>query len=276
MMGDRTVFDYSDYRQLLRDFYWERKKSRAHAWSLGIWARQLGLKSPSTLAMILKGSRNPGPELTGKLAKTLRLGPKEIEYFEDLVTLKKHQDDPRLSVLIMEKLGKQHPSGQFQLLDADTFYLISNWYNYAIREMVNLRDFREDSKWISEQIHFKVTPKEVDEAIEALLRLNLLKRNERGRLVSSAGTLTTNNDIADEGIKRFHEQTLGNASEALRKIDPSRREIIGITFCMRESKLAEAKGILRKFRTEFGRLFESGDGDAVYHLELAFIPLTGK
>jgi hypothetical protein len=75
-------------------------------------------------------------------------------------------------------------------------------------------------------------------------------------------------------VKRFHEQMLDNARLAVREIGLERREIIAATFSVGVSDLAEAKQVLRKFRSEFCRRFERDKGDSVYQLEVAFFPLT--
>jgi uncharacterized protein (TIGR02147 family) len=267
-----SLFEYSDYRVFLKDYFAEKKRTQ-RGWSLAVWARKLSLKSPSTLLMILQGTRNPGPELTAGLVRYFGFTPKEADFFGTLVQLAKHQGDTGMSVLLMERLSRDAAGGKFTFLDHDTFSAISRWYYYAIRELVQLPGFRENPYWIARNLKFTVSTKEVKEAIQRLLKLGLLTRGPRGKLIPAHGNLNTASDFASEGLKRFHEETLENAKQSLRKIAPSEREIQGSTFAIRRKDLPKAKELIRKFQDEFCSLLERTDGDALYHIELAFYPL---
>lgn len=273
MEPNTSLANHSDYRVYLRDFY-QRKKKASPRWNYAVWARQLKIKSPSTLIMILNGQRHPGPALVQSLVRYLKLAGDEADQFHDLVRLQKAKADPELTILLLDKLRKRRPGGEFRLLEQSEFYAISNWYYYAIREMVRLPEFREDANWISESLLFKVTPRQARMAIETMLRLGLLGRDESGKLFITAKHLDTSRDIADEGLKRFHEQTLANAKEAIRRVEVSRREISGGCFAIRLKDLPEAKRRIANFQRELCDLLEMPEPDAVYQLEIGFFPLS--
>ena len=140
--------------------------------------------------MIVNGDRNPGPELIPKLIQELGLKNRERTFFEDLIRLRKSERDPALTVEIIERLKKQHPQGPFKLLDDRSFSAISNWYYYAIRELVLLHDFTEDESWIAARLKYHVTPGQVKEAIQTLIGLGLLTRNKSGKLLQSVSRVT--------------------------------------------------------------------------------------
>lgn len=267
--------NHSDYRVYLRDFYQQKKKASPR-WNYAVWARQLKVKSPSTLIMILNGQRHPGPALVQSLIRFLKLSEDEADQFQDLVRLQKAKADPEMTIFLLEKLRKRRPNAGFRLLEPNEFYAISNWYYYAIREMVRLPEFKEDANWISEQLLFHVTPRKARMAIETMLRLNLLGRNESGKLFITSKHLDTSRDIADEGLKRYHEETLLNARESVRRVEVSRREISGGCFAIRTADLPEAKKRIAKFQRELCDLLEMPEPDAVYQLEISLFPLSKK
>ncbi|MFL5814225.1 MAG: TIGR02147 family protein [Bdellovibrionia bacterium] len=267
------VYEYSDFRLYLREVYKIRKSSSRH-WTYDTWAKKLGLKSSSTLIMILQGSRNPGPKLAQALASSLELKPNEAHYFQDLISLEKAKKNPHLHVVLLERLRKQNPVRSFRMIDRDSFSAISNWYCYAIREMVDLKDFREDPEWIQARLHFKVSKKEITDAIESLLRLGLLERDENGFLKYAPGAVSTGNDLHNEGLKRFHEQTLENAKQALRLIDPKDREISGVTFTLNREDIPKAKEILRRAHHEILNIAAKSNADGLFQLETVLFPLA--
>ena len=239
-----------------------------------MWAKQLGLRSSSTLIMILNGQRNPGPQLTEKLCRYFRLNQQAAAYFHDLIRLAKVRTDVQLGLGVLKQLEQRHPGRGFRLLDQDTFHAISNWYCYAIRELVNVKDFREDPEWISRQLQFPVSCEKVEEALNTMLRLGLLERNARGRLVTSAQHLDTKSDAGDEGLKRYHEQLLGNAAESLRTVPSLEREVSGGCFAIREKDVKRAKELIRSFQIELCNEIEQKNSDRVYQIEVAFFPLS--
>lgn len=224
--------------------------------------------------MILQGTRNPGLKLAQALALSLQLKPNEAQYFQDLISLEKSKKNPHLHLVLMERLQKRNPARDFRVLDRDSFRAIANWYCYAIREMVDLKDFRDDPEWIRSRLKFKVSKKEIVDAIESLLRLGLLERDENGFLKYAQGTVTTGNDMHDEGLKRFHEQVLENAKQAVRTIEPKQREISGVTFALNKEDLPKAKEILRRAHLEILNISAKTGGDAVFQLETILFPLT--
>lgn len=268
-----SVFSYTNYRFFLRDRLTAKKRLRRH-WSVRRWSRELGLASPSMLTMILNGSRNPGEDLTERFCKALGLEGKEESYFRDLIELERSSHDPRIAFHVMERLARQRPNGEFRQLSRAAFQAISRWYCYAIREMVSLPSFREDSEWIASRLQFQVTPAEVKDAIHLLLKVGLLVRGADGKLQCGGGHYETQSDIADEGIKRFHEQALDNARRSLRQHDTGLREFHGTTLAISRDKLPEAKSLVRKFHKEFRELLESSRGDSVYHVEVALFPVA--
>ena len=267
------IYGYCDHRLFLESTYCAKKKANT-SWSYSVWAKQLGLKTKSTLIMVLKGQRLPSEDLTEKLAKYLKLSKKEEEYFFDLVHLAKCRSNKRLSVTLLEKISKSHRGVDSTFLDSGAFSSISCWYYYAIREMVQLPDFKYDVNWITNKLQYKVSTTEVRHAVKTLLRLKLLRQDHQGNLKIAQANINTSSDVADEGLKRFHEGILEKARAAVRTSEPKQRQISGTTFVMNRENMFKAKEMLRKFQDDFTDLFESKTGNSVFHFELALFPLT--
>lgn len=212
-------------------------------------------------------------DLARRLTRSLKLRGREERYFLDLVRLEKVKQDPDASLPLMENLARLRTSGTYKYLDHRMFSAISEWYYYAIRQMVYLSTFREDVSWIANHLMFPVTPRQVSDAIDTLLRFGLIKK-VRGVCVVSDEHLDTTSDVADEAIKRFHEQALENAKVAIRKFSPEEREFYGTTFSVAECDLPKAKELIRKFHREFCSVLQKENTDSVFHLEVAFHPVA--
>src|SRR3989338_4374825 len=228
-----SVYQFTDYRTFLQSYAEDKKKSNTN-WSYGVWAKKIGMSGTAALTMIINGQRHPGNKALDLFQKYFDFSQNESEYFSDLVRLKKIKNDARLSILLMEKMSQYHPDGKFKLLDQDTFNAISYWYYYAIREMTQLSDFKEDPQWIVKKLNFKVTPLQVKKAIQTLLKLNLLERDEKGSLKPVQKDIDTTKDIANEAIKRFHEQISDLSKASIRTVSVQDREFNTTTLLLKK------------------------------------------
>lgn len=265
-----SVLKYADYRTFLNDYYQTRKQRGS--WGLAVWGKQLGVRSPSTLFMIMKGVRHPGHNLVQNLCRYFKFDNRESEHFSNLVRLSKCTNDTQLSVMLLQQLAKNYSDGTFNRLSHERFLAISNWYYYSIRELVSLPRFRENVTWLSQKFNFDLSSKEIKGAIDHLLRLGLLVRNANKQLEATDVHVDTSSEFADEGLKRFHEQSLQNAQIAVRKNSPEQRELQGVTLRFSRKDMERAKAMIRNFVREFGLAFDSNNADAVYQLEMAFFP----
>lgn len=268
-----SIFEYTSLESFLtRHFYF--RKQRNPQFSYQVWAKRLQVKAPSILCMVVKGSRVPSLTLAEKIKKEMGLNEKESRYFDLLAEVKRNGQNVVRSLELMKELEQTHPQKGFRLIEQDQFRAISNWYHYAILEMVELKLFSEDYNLMSQLFEFSVTEYELREAVQTLLRLGLLQRNKYGKLIRVPGPITTGSDQADEGLKIYHEQTLKNAADSLRTQISVEREVVGLTLCIKSSRLPEAKKRLRGFVEDFCREFDGGSAsDQVYQLESCFFRL---
>lgn len=266
-----SVLQYSDYRLFLRD-HLALIQDRNPKFSYASWAGRLGLKAPSAVAMIVKGQRNPGPNLTEIFVRDLKLVGREASFFRDLVWLEKCKGNKTQETLIMARLAELHPKKEFRQINLPAFHAISNWYFYVLRELVDLPGFREEPRWIQSRLRIPLTSKEIQEAIKTLVELGFLQRDRAGKLRYTQRVHTAF-DVPDEGLKRYHEQILGFARESVRTVDPELREISGMTLTLRAADLPRAKQMLRQVQYDLAQLAKN-PGDEVYQVEVALFPFT--
>lgn len=276
MKENLDVTSFLDYREFLLA-HAENQRQRNPRWTFGVWAKRLGLKGTASLTRVLQGQRHPGKEMVERLVGYFAFDEARAEYFRDLVRLHKVRSDPRLSLILIEKMGKNQPESAIRRLDEHTlqaFQTISSWFWPVVREMTHLRDFRHDPKWISERMTFEVPPRDVATVIDNLLNLGLLSLDAHGKLIPSGERLNTQPDVASEAVKRYHEEMLARAAESLRTVSLDKREITAQCFVIREDRLSEAKELIREFQDRFVKLLETSDGNAVYQLQLQFFPVA--
>jgi len=268
-----NLFEFTNYRSFLSAHYEDAKRKNPR-WSYEVWTRKLGLKNNSSIIKIISGQREAGPSITRKLVDYFRFANNERLYFHDLIRLSKAKKDPQLAVTLMQKIQKSFPGQKQRLLNENEFSAISHWWFYAVRQMTKLKTFRNDPKWISKKLKFKVQPKEIRKAINILLELELIKRDGAKNLRFSNENIHTSHDVVSEAIKRFHEEMLLNARIAVRSVSIVEREISGQTITISKENISKAKALIRTFEEEFCKILGTGSADEVYQLNVQFFPLT--
>jgi uncharacterized protein (TIGR02147 family) len=269
-----NIFEYSDYRQYLSDYY-SQKKSSNPGYSHRVFARQAGLSSPSHLLMIIKGDRNLSLKTIPKFADGLKLTSKEKRYFELLVLYTQTEDLQQKARFFGEIISIKAASSGLYKLEKDKFDFLSKWYAVAIYVLVDLKDFKPDPQWISRRLGGKVTANQAKETLEKLLTLKMLEVDSSKGLKQVSGALTVADDTKSIAVFEYHQSMLRLAFDALKNKSQSEREMNGATLAIPKEKLPELKEKIRAFRKEINQLTSSYEGsEEVYQLNIQLFPLT--
>jgi len=265
------VFNYSDPSNYLRDLFEAKQKSNP-LFSVRAWAQQMGLKSHSALVFFLKGQRKIRPVHVHTLLKGMKLSEEEEKFWSALVHLQSAEGDQEKN-FYLNQLKSLHPAKDFCILENEKFRLVSDWLHMAILEMTRLKDFQSSPVWIQKRLAFHVELHQIEEAINRLVNLKLLKI-ENGQYIKTNERLTTPKDRASEAIREHHKQVLRNGFEAIDQQDISERMFNSCAMTIDASKLNDAKDLIRKFREDLSKLMEKSEGDETYQLSVQFFKLT--
>jgi uncharacterized protein (TIGR02147 family) len=269
------VFEYLDYRLFLRDFY-AAAKAKSRAFSHRAFSKRAGLSSSNYLNLVMKGERDLSSEMAPRFAKACGLLKREADFFCDLVaygqaktTDEKQRWHERLARF--RKFREAH-----RLLGEQTAYH-ANWYMPAVRELANLRGFREDPGWIAERLEPPITERQAVEALETLQRLGLLVRDEGGKLRQAQALVTTGPGPLGHQIFVYHHGMLDLAKRALDHLPRDQRDISSLTLCVAESTLPVLKERIREFRRELLQLAElEAAPERVVQLNFQMFPLSRR
>lgn len=213
-----SIYDYVDYRAFLSDSL-AHIQTRNSKYSATAYVRQAGFgeNSRGYFNLIMNGKRNLSSSTILGFAKTLKLNEKETFHFENLVHYNQATTEKEKS-LYFERINKNmkgKTSPAFELLRSQYNYF-TNWYMVALRELVALDSFREDFDFISKKLRNKVSKKEIVEAINDLIKLGLLERNEKGVLVQADQLVNfTDSSMNYTVVNALHSQFLDKAKETL-------------------------------------------------------------
>jgi uncharacterized protein (TIGR02147 family) len=265
------VFKYRDYREFLAAFYAHKKPTGL---SYRSFARSAQLGAPNYLKLVIDGKRNLSPEMAGRFAAACRLNEEATEYFKLLVAFNQADNDKARNEL-HEQLSRFARFRSSQKLDLADKEYHSSWYIPALRELAACPDFVEDPAWIAVTLRPNITEKEALHALDVLLRLNLLERDDTGRLRQASRAVTTGHLASGLYIRNYHTELIQRAVSAMHEIPAAERYISSLTLSVSPSTLAEVNRRVAEFRQQLVQLCDADPRPSqVIQLNLQLFPLS--
>jgi transcriptional regulator with XRE-family HTH domain len=233
--------------------------ARNRQYSLRAFAKFLGMDH-STLSQLLRGKRASTERIIRQCAVPLGLEEASVTNFVRGSLRESNLDDAALR--------------EVRRLASDTASLVADWEHYAILELVRLREFRPDSRWIARVLGLSVD--EVNVALQRLLRLGLLTMDEPDHWTDQSGDTTASvRGFTREALKRLVDHSRERLLEIVGSPADARCVFSETTLAVPSVCIPEIAQRVEKVRREIQSIVErAGPPDEVYRLEINFGPLT--
>ena len=242
------VFEYLDYRAYLRDYYAYAKEAR-RGFSFRNFSRRAGLGSPNHLKRVMEGQRNLTLDMAARFAEALGLGGEAADYFAQLVNFGQAKTSTERS-RAYEKLTGFRAYRRTRKLDLAHAAYHSTWYVPAVRELAARADFRAEPAWIARRLLPPIKPSEAKAALDILLDLGLLKREEGGRVVQAEPLITTGPEMHALHIANYHRAMMQRAADSIDLVPSARRDISAVTILVGDGGMGRVKQMIQHFRRQ--------------------------
>jgi len=167
----------------------------------------------------------------------------------------------------------------FRQLARDTATLISDVHHYTLLELVRLRDFRADSRWIARVLDISVD--EVNIMISRLIRLGLLEMTSNNQWTDKFGdTIASIDDFNNVAIQRLAEQLFRSfrnnaASKEYANEANGYCHLNSTIVAVESSAMQSVMSLIAKFELDLAELLSSSqNADEIYQIELNLFPVT--
>lgn len=256
------------YREILRSKLQE-KTDKNRRYSLRAFAKDLGI-SPALLSQVLSGKRGMSDSMARDVARKLKLGAVQQDYFCDLVAAD-HAKSEAKKTQAQERL-KNYDHTKIKQLGLEYFIHIHEWHHYAILEAIGLKDFQASTSWLAKKLNTEEIRIRI--AVERLEEVGLLKITPEGKWLDTHAHLEIRQDA--EATKLALRQYALLGIDALAKTPMSKREHAAFVMSVDSKRVDEAKRVLANFYQSFIEQFDSSedDKDAIYVLAAQFFPVT--
>ncbi len=266
-----NVLRYACLKSFLGDFVEQTKKDKS-SWSISGWSKRIGLKSTTSLTMIINGQRNCGPVVGEALLKYFKFSEIEKKHFLFLVERSKVRlGNPALDLIDAEILSVNRAKKAIHL-NAAQMAAIKNGYYFSIRQLARIVPLQKNENWLRSKLNYSGDDRLLA-AAEKLFELGFLE--DCGETYNGVEiSLLSETEIDSEAIKQYHEDMGGLGLEAIRKYDVNQRCLQGCTLKIKKEKIEVAKYLIEKFMSDFESIVDDNDGTSIYQLNLQFFPLA--
>lgn len=255
MNAETSSLKAKTFKSLLQEELIERCR-RNPRYSLRSFAKTLDV-SPAALSDMLKGKRAITERSVEKFGFALGLSLKEIEKF------KKQTDG-----------ASENGKVDFAQITLDQYALISDWYHYAILELIKIDDFNREIGKIAKAL--TITKSEANIAIERLERLGLIEtKKEKINDTSNGFSTNISGNLTSQASKQLQKQILQQSIEALQHVPIELRNHTSMTMAIDPDLMPEAIERIKKFRRELNTFLESkSKPKEVYQLSISLFPIS--
>lgn len=268
----RPIFDYLDYRELLKDAMEERKASQS-SYSHRMMAEALGLHTSNVFRILGKEAHLPA-RCQSRAVEFLGLNERSSAYFLLLVAYARERNTAARQD-ILEKAMALRDVNRLELGEKELGYF-RDWWVSAVRGVLELVDGRANPAEIARKLKPEVSEAQVGAALELLLELGLVKKGSSGRLLVGEPHLgVAPGDQKAQAVREYQKQVLSLASSALDRFPPRDRDVTTLTLAVDSTGFERIREILRECRTQIRKSSDSAKKpDRVMQMAMAYFPLT--
>jgi uncharacterized protein (TIGR02147 family) len=272
-MSLNSIFDYLDYREYLKDHY-ETNKARNSFFSFRYISSKTGLDS-SFYVKVLQKQMQLSLKSLPRLINFLNLGKKESDYFTLLVRFNRANKKEEMKHYFESIIEAREL--RTNTLDAEKYEYFSKWYYVAIRELLNYHRFDGDYKSLAAKLNPPISEAKARKAIDLLVKLGLVRRNNDGFHVLTDQFITTGESWNSIAVENFQREMLRLAEESIKKIPKKNRETSTVTVSVSWKCFEAMKERLREIRKELLEMAKiERNPDGVFQVNFQIFSLTSN
>lgn len=251
----------SFYIQKLKEELSLRQRNNPR-YSLRSFARDLDIHS-STLSQVINNKRNLPFKKAQSVVDALDLNPIERTMFLNSF----YKTKTKIDEIEIVNLTDSH------IVANSCYKVLAEWEHFAVLELFDLNAFEVTIESIQKKLDVTKTRAEV--VLKNLIDAELLSYDsESGQYSKTHENISTTEDQSSKALRKSHQEMLAMASQKIEEIPLEFRDYSSVNVSVDQSKMPEAKSIIREFRKKMMALLRDGEKKDVYQLSIQFFPLS--
>ena len=269
----KSVFEYRNYREYIRDFYENRKRCSAFTWRE--FAKLAGFSSSGFLKLVCDGKTRLSKVAVEKVVPALGLFGAQAEYFRLMVAFC-DSARPEVRNSSFEKMMKIAQENCVEFLEAKSFAYFSSWANPVLRELAPIMPGATPLE-MGHTLVPAISAAEARESLELQESLGLLKKDECGNYVQTSEGVSSTREVISATVVNMQKQYAHLAAESLERYTREYRHISGMTMGLDREAYERLAAELDAFRKKVAEIVSNVKSyDRVYRMNLQLFPLSKK
>ena len=266
-----TIYDYTDYRDAIRDFYLEKKKSNSK-YSYSVLGLAIGLNASHGFCVVEK-KRNLPVRCVPAIKKLLGLTGRAAQYFDLLLAATRTKSE-KTREEILAKASLLRDVKKHYLQEKEQKYL-SDWWTPVIRALIEVNQGRINAQEIAETLEPNIGVESVQESIDLLNELGLIQPLGNGLVKLADAHINISGEERAQAIRKFQANVMQIGARSLNAIPPADRDISTLTMAVDQKGFEDIKNMIQEFRKEVQvRVDKCGKPTRVLQMNLALFPVA--
>lgn len=237
---------------ILKEKYEEASKSNPQ-YSLRAFAKRAGISSGG-LSQILSRKKNLSLARAHEVARALKMTEIEKEEFLLAVQISSARSEASRSEFY-EKYKTLHSSSVVNL-ELEQFKAISEWYGFAIIEMISTFA----SEWTPHKIakFLGISHAQSLSMIERLIRIEVIEKTPKG-YVRIQDRLIVDSMLPNEAMRKYYDQVFDHAKESVFHQTPQEKMIGTEVFAFDPKQIGEVRTLTNQYLDALLELAKKGE-----------------
>ena len=269
----KSVFEYRNYREYIRDFYESRKRNSAFTWRE--FAKLAQFASSGFLKLVCDGKTRLSKVAVEKVLPVFGLLGDQAEYFRLMVAFC-DSPSPEVRSSSFEKMMKIAQENRVEFLESKSFAYFSSWANPVLRELAPIMEGASPLE-MGHTLVPAISAAEARESLELQESLGLLQKDECGNYRQTSEGVSSSREVMSATVVNMQKQYAHLAAEALERYSRDYRHISGMTMGLDREAYERLAAELDAFRKKVADIVSNVKNyDRVYRLNLQLFPLSKK
>lgn len=270
-----NIFEFTHFRKFLAE-YQVRRALMDPQFTRTEFCKQLGLPNTRSYFNDVVQGKRVTKIMLGRFLKVLDLPDREARYFKAMV----HFDQARSSLLRQEafaEMQKIHPNPQ-SILEPDAFEYYSHWYHSAVFTILDVLNVNDDLTELESRINPTVSITNLQESIQLLHRLGLIRKDPQGYWKPTRDRLSTGNHSQEALVKQYQVQCMDLSKLALESSQDRSKDMTSMTFSVSDQASKNLLSELETFRNRIRKIVteDAQPASQVLHLNMHLLSVLKK
>ena len=265
----KPITEYTDFRQLMLDYYEDRKRRSAFSWR--DFSKAAGFTSSSYMKVVCDGKSKLSKIGVERTGVAMGLVGFEMEYFRALVEFgqARTEDMKKAAYERMLSIAKVH---KVRVMEGDLFEFYDSWQNPVVRELAPLMPGATPGE-MAKMCYPEVSAAEVQQSLNFLTKAGLLKKAGDSFTLAETSIKGTP-DATRLALRGMHRMMSKLATPAI-DLPADERNFSGVTMGVSRESYDRIVKVLDECRRQIIAIAaEDKSIEQVYRLNLQLFPLT--